>query len=213
MEGRFVRQRDLAPRKLLSAVVIGAGGIGGATSLALAKMGTKRLSIFDPDLVERHNQPNQIYGLRDVGYFKIEMLRRILLDLADARASYYKEEVSENTPLSGTVVLSCVDSIESRRKILKAALRSGRPRFLVDGRVGGEVIELHQCNLLSIGSVQAYSKTLEVNPIHVPCTRAAIIDGMLAIAALMARAYRMICQTKRVEKPLKYDHRNLMILR
>ena len=40
--------------------VIGAGGIGAATVVALAKTGFENITVYDFDTVEQHNLPNQL---------------------------------------------------------------------------------------------------------------------------------------------------------
>ena len=47
--------------------VIGAGGIGAATCLALAKMGVPFFTIIDDDVVSDVNMPTQLHRLADLG--------------------------------------------------------------------------------------------------------------------------------------------------
>ena len=76
----YWRQLDiLQPDDLVRPItIIGVGGIGSPVALALTKMGCRRLTLFDPDTIEPHNLPNQLYRLRDVGRPKVEALADLL---------------------------------------------------------------------------------------------------------------------------------------
>jgi shikimate 5-dehydrogenase len=59
----FLRQLDIAdPSKFKDkpVTVIGAGEIGAATVVALAKTGFENITVYDFDTVEEHNFPNQL---------------------------------------------------------------------------------------------------------------------------------------------------------
>ena len=59
----FLRQLDIAdPSKFKDkpVTVIGAGGIGAATAVALAKTGFENITVYDFDTLEEHNIPSQL---------------------------------------------------------------------------------------------------------------------------------------------------------
>src|SRR5207244_2270936 len=74
---RFWRQLDLLPLERLDVpvTVIGAGAVGSFVTLTLAKMGLRDLTVFDDDVVDVHNLPNQFYRLTDLGRPKVEALQ------------------------------------------------------------------------------------------------------------------------------------------
>ena len=59
---RFWRQLDLCPPDKLTfpITVIGAGAIGSATVVTLAKMGWSNITVYDEDDLADHNFPNQM---------------------------------------------------------------------------------------------------------------------------------------------------------
>ena len=73
-EARFQRQLDIvAPEQLaFPIVVIGAGAVGSATVVTLAKMGCSDITVWDDDLLEEHNIPNQLCKPAMVGRPKVE---------------------------------------------------------------------------------------------------------------------------------------------
>jgi tRNA A37 threonylcarbamoyladenosine dehydratase len=54
---------------------IGCGAVGSFTAFALAKMGVGSIKVYDPDRVEIHNLPNQMFAAQDCGLYKAEALR------------------------------------------------------------------------------------------------------------------------------------------
>src|SRR5207244_2983363 len=93
----YWRQLDLiTPGELkLPITVVGAGGIGSPTALALAKMGCSRLTVYDPDLVEPHNLPNQFYRLKDSARPKVEALRDLIRSFTGLEIVALQEAVSQ----------------------------------------------------------------------------------------------------------------------
>lgn len=190
--------------------VVGAGGIGGATVLSLAKMGLRDIVVHDFDTVEKHNQPNQLYGPSYFGEDKVEALKHIVEDLSGVRITPFVEAFKQpdNTD---TVLISAVDSMEARKDIFQKWRKSKIP-WLVDGRIGGQNVRVYTA---SKWRYKDYERSIvdvrKVAP--VPCTQAAIIDVMFAVSALVSRAVRLILTGKRPEKCVIYDHRNLVFMK
>jgi tRNA A37 threonylcarbamoyladenosine dehydratase len=84
---RFLRQLDIvSPEQLAFAItVIGAGAIGSATVLTLAKMGCSRITVWDDDILAEHNVPNQWCKPSAVGRPKVAALAELVWDLAQVR--------------------------------------------------------------------------------------------------------------------------------
>ena len=68
------RQLDiLNPSDIVFPVsIIGCGGIGSPTALMLSKVGYPEINLIDPDLVEEHNLPNQLFPLSAIGQKKVD---------------------------------------------------------------------------------------------------------------------------------------------
>jgi molybdopterin/thiamine biosynthesis adenylyltransferase len=61
-------------------VVIGVGGIGNWVALNLALLGVKFIVLFDPDKLELSNLNRTIFKLDQVGKYKTEALKEIILE-------------------------------------------------------------------------------------------------------------------------------------
>ncbi|MEK6569249.1 MAG: ThiF family adenylyltransferase, partial [candidate division NC10 bacterium] len=99
------RQIDLVEPEALEIPVtmIGCGGIGSFSALALAKMGCVHLTVYDDDRVEEHNIPNQLYRLSDVGQLKVICLAEIIKDFTGTGVDARPERV-QGQRLQGIVV-------------------------------------------------------------------------------------------------------------
>lgn len=195
--------------------VIGAGGIGGPTVLALAKLGVQKIRVFDFDRVETHNQPNQLYGLRCVGDYKVKALNHHVKELADVDISTAPRRLRPSDQLSG-IVIGAVDSMASRKAIWESVKRNAASVPLyIDGRIGGQVVRVLSARPNRIVDLKSYEKTLTHEHLvtELKCTERGIIDVSFVVASLIVRAYRLWCTKKERIGDLYYDHRNLAFMK
>lgn len=215
----YMRQSALfnpADHADLSVTVVGAGGIGATTALALAKLGVPKIKVYDFDRVDPHNQPNQMYGMTDLGKVKVKALADIVERIADKSIKVVKRKVYETTPLSG-IVIGAVDSMDARRAIWHAVMRSGpKVPLYIDGRLGEQVIRVLTVRTGVKRDVKRYEATIVPNHAVAPlrCTAAGIIDVSFSVAALITRALRLaVVDPKSIQFDVFYDHRNLSFLK
>jgi hypothetical protein len=212
----YWRQADLIPPEALAApvTVVGAGGIGSPVALALAKMGCRTLTLYDPDVVEAHNLPNQIYRLRDVGRPKVAALAEVLAEFAAADVRAVQETVS-GQPLSG-LVISGVDSMVSRERVWHGSIRY-RPAvpLYIDARMGAQVCRVLTVRPVDPDDVRWYESTLfpDEGADEEPCTARAIIYTALGLASLVANQVKRHALGEAYERDLLVDFATLSVLR
>ena len=184
----FLRQLDIAdPSKFKDkpVTVIGAGGIGAATVVALAKTGFENITVYDFDDVEEHNLPNQLLpiwvGEQDtLSWKKPTALFHLVHDLADISITPVNERYVDQ-PL-GEIVIVAVDSLEARREIWQAVSQSMDVEFMIDGRMAITSMDIYAVDMLSEGAVEAYEATLEGEAEDLPCTARATMFNAFIIA-------------------------------
>jgi tRNA A37 threonylcarbamoyladenosine dehydratase len=150
----FLRQLDIADPSQFKdkpVTVIGAGGIGAATVVALAKTGFENITVYDFDTVEEHNIPNQLLpmwvGDQDtLGWKKTTALFHLAHDLADVAIQPLHEKFVDQ-PL-GEVVISAVDSLPARRAIWERVTGSMDTTFFLDGRMAITSMDLYAIDML-----------------------------------------------------------------
>lgn len=185
----YNRQEGLLPSTSikLPIVLIGAGGIGSPTALALCKMGINNLTIYDDDVVEPHNLPNQIYKLSDIGKKKVDALADMCNEFAETeietRPVRFDGDIEEMS-----IVISGVDSMESRKQIWEHIKMQVKIPLYIDARMGGEYLTIYAVNPTNLESIKNYEKSLhsdeEAEPI--PCTERAIIYNVFWVASMVA---------------------------
>ena len=211
----YWRQLDIVtPDDLPASVtVIGVGGIGSPVALALAKMGCRHLTLYDPDIVEAHNLPNQFYRLADVGRPKVEALAGLLREFADVEVEPIPVAVVSQR-LEG-VVISAVDTMVARSTIWKECVRyrAAVPLY-VDARMGAQV-----CRLLSVrpadpDHVRLYEATLydDEGAAQDPCTAQAVIFTALGVASLVANQVKRDARGEPVAPDVIFDFVTLNLI-
>src|SRR5687768_2873952 len=208
------RQQDLfRPDQALSAVtLIGAGGVGSAIGLLLAKMGVPELTVFDFDLVEGHNLPSQLYRREDIGRPKAEALAEIAKSFADGQIDARAERYADQ-PLSG-LVISAVDSMDVRLSIWERLRFNADVELYVDTRMGANLAVIHCVRPCDPDDVKRYERHLypSSEASDVPCTARAIVYNTFGVASMVGAIVRKWWLDGGVPKSLKMDFDSLTFL-
>lgn len=189
----YWRQDELVRQDQLDVPITlaGAGGIGSPAALALAKLGCRRLTVFDPDLVEPHNVPNQLYGPADLGRPKVEALAELIERLTGHRP----ESAAAVLPPGAHqgVLIVAVDSMAARSGIWQASARyQPAVQLLIDARMGGEVGRLLAISPTDPDDVAFYESTLhdDADADPEPCFEQSVGYATLVLGGLVAAAVK-----------------------
>jgi molybdopterin/thiamine biosynthesis adenylyltransferase len=185
-----------------SVTLIGAGGIGAMTAVALAKMGIGDLVVYDGDIVEPVNIPVQFHKLSDIGKDKAKAIYDTIKEYADdVRLDWIAERVTASTVLEpASIIISAVDSIKARKEIWTAVQTSFRnshaPICYLDARMSAEYFQL---NVVDMKHTRWYEETLALqNDEDIPddpCTsKATIYTGCIAAGQIGATVRRLITE-------------------
>lgn len=179
------RHADIFRAENLSITLIGAGGIGAATALALAKMGVGMLTVWDDDTVCETNLPTQFHRLSDLGRLKVQALSQLVLDFSDD--TEFVAVPDRVTPsgcwgLDDYIVISAVDSIKARKGIWQV-VKQGNVRWYLDSRMAAEEFHLFTVDMLK--STDWYEQMLaaedDTSVPDLPCTaKSTIFCGFIA---------------------------------
>ncbi len=211
----FWRQFDIvrADDLVFPVTVIGCGGIGSPTVLALTKMGCLDVTVWDDDSVEEHNLPNQIYRIADVGQPKVESLARVVADFTGVTLKTNIRRVEKTTPLEG-VVVSGVDTMAARAEIWHAVRYKPRVGLYVDARMGAEVCRIYTIRPSNPDDVKEYEATLypDGEAQELPCTGRAIIYNIFLIAALACSQVKKFARGQEFPREIIFDLVTLSML-
>jgi molybdopterin/thiamine biosynthesis adenylyltransferase len=176
--------------------IIGAGGIGAATTLAMAKCGFESIIVYDFDVLDRVNGPNQMLPLsrsdrlKDdlfYGAHKVHALAQLVYDMT---LTIIKPETERYVDQSlSEIVISAVDSMDARKLIWESAKKDPAVNLLIDGRMGRESLAIYVVDLLDESTWKAYEESLhtDVEAIQIPCTEKATIFTNLQIASWITK--------------------------
>jgi molybdopterin/thiamine biosynthesis adenylyltransferase len=209
------RQSDLVETEALEIPItmIGCGGIGSFSALALAKMGCTHLTVHDDDRVEEHNIPNQLYRLCDVGQLKVISLAEIIKDFTGTGVDARPERV-QGQRLQG-IVISGVDSMEARRRIWDRSIRykAGVTAY-IDARMGAEVARIYTVRPSDPDHVRFYERTLysDDEALQLPCTAQAIVYNGFGIASLVAAQVKRVAMGEVWKREIIFDQKTLTFL-
>jgi hypothetical protein len=187
-EDSFLRQSDVLDASKLTRLgitLIGLGSIGSITGLALSKMGVVGLTAYDADFVEAHNWSNQMYSDDDIGSLKTTAFTSLLETYGGQKpnavpARYVDQDLSE-------VVISAVDSMESRKIIWKAVREKPEVKLYLDARMGLETLVVHAVRPQIRHDRVAYSQSLvsDAETLQDLCTARTVCYTPLMAASIL----------------------------
>jgi len=185
---RFLRQLDILPPEQLTfpITVIGAGAIGSAAVITLAKMGCSHIAVWDDDILAEHNVSNQMCKPSAVGRPKVDALAELVWDLAEVRI-HCRNERYRGQRLEGVVIVA-VDSMTSRMEVWKRVKFDTGVPLLIDARMGAEFGRLYAIRPSDPDDVDFYESNLypSSEAEEGPCSARAIIYCPALVAALIA---------------------------
>ena len=192
--------------------IIGAGGIGSFVAPALATLGLNDIEIWDADVVEGHNVPNQNFELAHVGMKKVDAVadtirRKTGLEIKTRSEFFYDDSIVRHDG----IVIAATDSIKSRSDIFKSLTTKSRSvsRF-VDGRLGGEMFRVFNIDMHNDEDVEFYKSTLfePSEAVALPCTARAVIYIANEICATMVRQVKMSLTSNntKISREIFVDH-------
>lgn len=118
--------------------VIGVGASGSRVVLSLAKLGIENIHVWDDDVVEAHNVPNQAFGMDDVGKLKVEALKDMVKRMTGIEITTHAERVN-GTQALGEVVFLLTDTMSSRKQIWNAGIKyKSRTKLMIETRMGSD---------------------------------------------------------------------------
>jgi len=119
-EDRYLRQKDVfdpEELKILDVSILGVGAVGRQIALQLASIGVANIELIDFDKVEEVNLGPQIFRHKDLGRYKVDVTRELMLELnPDIKVETHQLKW-EPGHLLNPVVFVGVDTMECRKAI------------------------------------------------------------------------------------------------
>lgn len=200
----FLRQRDIfVPDPDTKISIIGAGGIGSWVTLGLSKTGFEKIEVWDGDIIEDHNIPNQIF--LSSGLSKVEELANTVPNVTAVHKFW------EGDGIHADIIVIGVDNMDIRKQIVETQ----RASLIIDGRIGGELIRVLSVSPVDYGSKNYYLKSWypSSDAVELPCTARAIADVGFFIAGIICNLVRKFLKDNTVIREIVFDAKTLEILK
>lgn len=144
--------------------IIGVGATGSWIAMLAARMGWHKFKVWDLDIVESHNLPNQIYTHDDIGKKKVIALKEQLLrfnpEIEIETHDYFFESEKHKELLQGPVIIT-VDSLSARKDIAEAIKGNWNVNYAFETRMGFTHAEINYLDCLDIESVENFQNLLK----------------------------------------------------
>lgn len=124
--------------KNASVAIAGLGGLGSNIAVSLARAGVGTLFLADFDRVELSNLNRQQYTVNDIGRFKTEALKDLLLNINPyLNIIYETKRITEDNAASTfapyTIVCEAFDRADMKALLINALLESDPDKIIVSG--------------------------------------------------------------------------------
>lgn len=213
LDEQFMRQADFIPRTLWDGVnihIVGCGGIGSVTGLALAKIGGTNFTLYDDDVISRHNIPNQMLSAVEsrIGQKKVADLGGIMLDFGGEHINVkaYSRKVTVENGLNWEshekcnrhIIICGPDSMKARtcvwNHVIERVLKEDDIALYVDGRMSSRIFRLY--SVIFNDNIdflkKKYEETLytdeQAEPL--PCSDRSVFHTNMVLAAMIAEQCR-----------------------
>ena len=204
---RFWRQLDICPPDKLAfpITVIGAGAIGSATVVTLAKMGCSNITVYDEDVLNEHNIPNQMALTQYIGSPKVDALAHLVETLSDVQikplCTNYRGQRLEGA------VISTVDSMNARQMIWKSVKLKRSVSLFIDARMGAELLRLYALRPVDLDACEFFEQNLydAKDAEQLPCSARSIIYCPAIAGALIAAHVKSFAVGHPVVREVLFD--------
>jgi len=213
LQNRFLRQLDIVSSEKLTfpITVIGAGAIGSATVATLSKMGCSNITVWDADILEDVNIPNQLCKPSLVGKPKVEALAELIYELTDVKIMQVNQRYLGQS-LEGVVIVT-VDNMTCRKNVWKRVRLNTKVPLLIDSRMGTEFARIYTIHPTNISEADFYQENLySVDEAeHLPCSARSIIYCPTVVAGLIALLVKQYATGKPLKREILIDLPNLLL--
>jgi len=205
---KFWRQLDLCnPDKLTRPVIIiGAGAIGSAAAVTLSKLGCSDITVYDADLLEVHNAPNQMCIESKLGVPKVEALGELVKLLSGVEIKEECRMWDGEGFQASSIVVCAVDNMRVRTQLWEV-INFGSVGHYIDARMGAELLLVYSLDPSDIDHTSMYEGTLhdDSEAEELPCSARSIIYCPAIAGAMIAHQVKAICMEKPYHNEIIFD--------
>ena len=122
---------EVAKLATLQLVLCGAGALGSNLADTLARQGFGKLRAIDRDRIEEHNVSTQLYGLGEVGVWKVEALRNQIFRATGVEIDPVRKEMTDKNAAAmlkdADIIVDLFDNSAARQLVQNQARTLAKP--------------------------------------------------------------------------------------
>ena len=162
--------------------------------LILSLLGFNNIVVYDFDIIEEYNIPNQFYRIEDIGKHKTVALKEIVKSFSDIDIEINNIEVTEKTIIEdelNIIYILTFDTLKNR-KLIFDKIKHLNENYIVDSRCGGEEYHILSYNLSNKNEVNEWEKSFNIKETNLPCGEKSICYTNLSVAAEVCNIIKKI---------------------
>ena len=185
----FLRQLDIFDPESFDQTchIVGVGAVGSRLAENLARLGIKKLELYDQDTVKPHNVPTGAFCPLHVSMSKVQAMKEQLSFFTNTEIIAHCQMVESEVSFQGIVFL-CVDSMNARRQIWQKCIKQNlNSPLMIEIRIGPQEGRIYTVNPLDLQEIDYWEKVSSYPSGHneeLPCTSRSIITTVSMAAAL-----------------------------
>ena len=165
--------------------VVGCGAIGSHVIDTLINAGITRIVVYDFDVVEEHNVPNQAFLPEQVGMLKVDAMAELAAKLG-CTITTVKERVTELELDGPAYVILAVDCMEARKTIWESSIRYNPMVRMLETRMAAEYGIIHTIDPINPDEVRFWEDSWfpSTDAEESACTNRAVTTTARSLAAI-----------------------------
>lgn len=170
--------------------ILGAGATGSWLALQLAKLGVQDIHVYDFDIIEEHNIPNQLFGIHDIGRPKVEALADFIKHSTGMDITVHNEAFPFGKRVSG-YVFAMIDTMSGRKAMWEKSIKMKmQVKLYIEPRMGIDGGRVYAINPMEYRSFKPYEETFygdEETEVSACGASMSVITSALATSAWCVR--------------------------
>lgn len=157
--------------------IVGVGGTGSSVAVQLARMGVKKLTLIDKDILDSSNV-SRVYGSKksDIGKPKVKVLKKYLTGFSNVEIDTLQSDIVRENIIAGLidadVIFGCTDNLSSRSILNDVSIQYYIPLIDIGCRI----------NLNTDKTInQVVAKVQSVTPTHACLWCTGTLDGKIIL--------------------------------
>lgn len=174
--------------------IIGVGATGSNIGLLAAKMGFHKFRVWDQDIVEAHNLPNQAYDVGHVGGLKVDAFKDVLTRFNPAITVEVNPKfflAADAADVEGPVILT-VDTMKARKEIGEALTLKMSVPLIMETRVGFDYAEVYRLNPMDPEEMDTWVGMLKRDE-DIPAGPCNLVICSTLVGLVSAHTTHMLC--------------------